>query len=215
MSILNYYKHKERALPNPQGPLSRVIPSNAIAFANSEVRQVIDQARGGEKTRKRRKGISPRVYSPKERAEIGKLACSVGATEVAKRFTKKLGFSVNESTVRSMKKAYLTKLREKRLREDDDLTILELPIKKKGRSLLLGPVVKSSMKQCRNSHVLNLRDYGCPINTSIVITVARGLGEVIDRTRLATAYRPTTFPISRPQNNYSPINVVHTSPYMW
>ena len=62
MSILNYYRHKERALPNPEGPL---IPFIAIAFANPEVRQVIDQARGGEKTRKgilqgfihRRKGL--------------------------------------------------------------------------------------------------------------------------------------------------------------
>ena len=50
-----------------------------------------------------------RVYSPKDRAEIGKLACSVGATEAAKRFRKQFGFSINESTVRSMKKTYLTK----------------------------------------------------------------------------------------------------------
>ena len=89
MSILNYYKHKERSLPNPEGPLSRVIPSNAIAFANSEVRQVIDQARGGEKTRKDRREYCQGFIHQRK----GKLACSVGATEVAKRFTKKLGFS--------------------------------------------------------------------------------------------------------------------------
>lgn len=41
----------------------------------------------------------PRDYSPKEIAKIGKLACSIGATEKDKRFTKKLGFPINESTV--------------------------------------------------------------------------------------------------------------------
>lgn len=76
-----------------------MIPSAAIASANSEVLQVINQAR---RVSNSRKGIAPNVYSPTERAKIGKLAYSVGATETAKRFTQKLGFSVNESTVRSI-----------------------------------------------------------------------------------------------------------------
>ena len=110
MSLLNYFKcqPKVRTFPNLQGPLSRVIPFAAIASANSEVLQVINQARHGSNSQK---GIAPNVYSPTERAEIGKLACSVGATEAAKRFTQKLGFSVNESTVGSITKAYLTKRR--------------------------------------------------------------------------------------------------------
>ena len=149
MSLFDYYKRqpKERTFPNPQGPLLKVIPSTAIASANSEVRcQVVSQARGGEQTLKSRKGKTSRVYSPKKRAEIGKLVCSIGATEAAKRVTKKFGFSIKESTIRSMKKAYLTKQREKRLMEEDDLTISELLMKKKGRPLLLG----KNSKQCRN-----------------------------------------------------------------
>jgi hypothetical protein len=36
MSILSYFKPKD-GLPNPRGPLSLSIPSQAIALANSEV----------------------------------------------------------------------------------------------------------------------------------------------------------------------------------
>ena len=90
-----------------------------------------------------------------------------------------------------MKKAYLTKLHENRLREEDDLTILELLIKKKGRSLLLGKKLDEEVQE----YVLKLRDYGCPINISIVINEARGLGEVIDRTRLAKYGGPATLTV--------------------
>ena len=48
------------------------------------------------------------------------------------------GTGISESTVRGFKKAYLNELRSKRLREEEDLTVQELPLKKKGRPLLLG-----------------------------------------------------------------------------
>ena len=132
-----------------------------------------------------------RVYSPKERAELGKLAGMVGATEAAKRFTKKCGFSINESTVRAIKKAYLAKRHEKRLREEDDSAISELHIKKKGRPFLLERKLDDAVQE----YLLKLRDHGCPINTSIVIAVTRGLEEVIDRTRLAKYGGPATLTV--------------------
>jgi len=54
------------------------------------------------------------VYSPKKRAEIGKLVCRVGATEAARRLTKKYGLRIpiNESTARKIKEVYLEKRRE-------------------------------------------------------------------------------------------------------
>ena len=150
--------------------------------------QVINQARRGLNSRK---GIALNVYSPIERAKIGKLACSIGATEAAKRFMQKFGFSVNESTITSIKKAYLTKRCEKRLREEEDLTISELSLKKKGRPLLL----RRKLDEAVQEYVLKLRDHGCPINTSIVIAVAKGLGEVMDLTRLAKYGGPATLTV--------------------
>ena len=43
------------------------------------------------------------------------------------------GTGISKSTVRGFKKAYLNELRSKRLREEEDLTVQELPFKKKGR----------------------------------------------------------------------------------
>ena len=53
MSLFEYYKRlpKERILPNPQGPLSRVIPSAAISSANSEL-AISQEERGSEQTLK-------------------------------------------------------------------------------------------------------------------------------------------------------------------
>ena len=110
-------------------------------------------------------------------------AYSNGATEAAKRFTQKLGFLL----MRSIKKANLTKWSEKRLREEE---ISELPIKIKGRPLL-GRKLDEEVQE----YVLKLRDHGYPINTFIVIAVAKGLGEVMDLTRLAKYGGPATLTV--------------------
>ena len=80
MSLLDYFKRKG-PLPDPRGSLARVIPSSAIAAPNSEVEKSICP--------KSRKGLKKIVYSPRERAQIGKLACSIGATAAAKSFSRK------------------------------------------------------------------------------------------------------------------------------
>ena len=138
-SILSYFslRSKEGSLPNPTGSLSRKISPSAIVSANSEVAKVIQQVNNnGSISGKSSKRNKPRFFSPKERAEIGKLACSIGATAAARHFSKKFGYTMNESTVRGLKQAYLTERRRKRLMEDEDLTVHELPMKKKGRPLL-------------------------------------------------------------------------------
>jgi len=42
MALLKYLQHTS-ALPKPQGPLSRVMPSSSIAAANKEVKRVLDE----------------------------------------------------------------------------------------------------------------------------------------------------------------------------
>ena len=56
------------------------------------------------------------------------------------------------------------------------MTISELLIKKKGRPLLL----KRELDEAVQEHVLKLRDHECPIDTSIIIAVVKGLREVMD-----------------------------------
>ena len=104
--------------PDPKESLARIIPSSAITVANSEVEKSICY-----KSRKKR------VYSPRERAQMGKLACTIGTTAAAKSFSGKLGVTINESTVRGCKKAYIAKWSAKRLREEEaqDVSITLAP----------------------------------------------------------------------------------------
>ena len=44
-------------------------------------------------------------------------------------------------------------------------------------------------------YVLKLRECGCPVNTVIVLTVARGIAKVMERTRLAEQCGPATLTI--------------------
>ena len=95
MSLLDYFRLKRcGSLPNARGPLSNRISSTVIASANSEVRAVLN----GKPLQGSRKGKKHHVYSPKERAEIGRLAGKIGASEAARKFSRKLGHSINEST---------------------------------------------------------------------------------------------------------------------
>ena len=54
MSILKYFKRIDKAessnvLPDPEGPLSTTVPSEAIATANEEVRDVLDKSCDGKR----------------------------------------------------------------------------------------------------------------------------------------------------------------------
>jgi len=40
-----------------------------------------------------------------------------------------------------------------------------------------------------------LRDYGCPVNTTIVVAVARGIAKAMDQTRLAEYGGPATLTV--------------------
>ena len=113
MSLLDYFALKRnRSLPNPRGPLSLRIPSIAIASAIDRVRSVLA---GRSSIPGSRKGEKHQFYSPKIRAEIGELACNLGPSEAAKRYSKKLEHPVNESTVRRFRTLYLEERHSRRV----------------------------------------------------------------------------------------------------
>ena len=118
---------------------------------------------------------------------MAKLVCTIGAMAAAKSFSRKLGVTVNESTVHGCKKAYIAEQSTKRLREED-LSVNELQLKKKGRSLLLGKRLDNAVQE----YILKLRKCGCPINTHLIIAATRGIAQAMDRTRLAEYGGPAT-----------------------
>jgi len=131
------------------------------------------------------------IYSPKRRAEIGKLAGQIGPSEAARRFSRNLGYSVNESTARRFKKLCDQERKTKRMKEEPE-DIIELPLKKRGRPLLLGKSLDDQVQE----YIMKLHEYGCVVNTTIVVVVARGLATVIEPSRLSERGGPVTLELS-------------------
>ena len=80
-----------------------------------------------------------------------------------------MGKTVNNTTVHSMKRAYLEK-REKR-RAEDDVDVTVLPWKKRGRPVLLGEELDEKMKM----YLQKVRDGGGVVTGRIAIVAARGI----------------------------------------
>ena len=126
-------------LPDPRGSLSSAIPSQEIAAANKEVQKESESAASGAKCGPYKK------YSTALRLEIAKHASQHGAATTARYYSRKLEKKVSESTVKSIKKAYVEELR-KRPWADDGEAITALPTKKRGRKFLLGQDVDQKVQ---------------------------------------------------------------------
>ena len=95
-----------------------MISSSAIVAANSEVEKSICP--------KSQKGLKKRVCSPREH---GKTCVHHRNNGSSKKLSRKLGVTINESTVRGCKKAYIAERSAKRLREEEakDVSITLAP----------------------------------------------------------------------------------------
>ena len=176
--ILKYFSivDKRKRLPDPAGPLSRTIPSSSIAACNKEVEAVLENGRHSGV-----KGPYCKL-TPSQRWEVGKKAAIFGIASAIHYYKDKFPhLHLTEPTVRRNKNAYLEELKKRPRKDDDDLDGGELPLKKRGRPLLLG----KELDQQVQDYVKDLRSRGCPINTSIVIGVGKGIvmndGNVVSR----------------------------------
>ena len=92
MSIEKYFKRlptpQESVLPNPHGSLSLSIPPRAIASANRAVTRVMQQQSSAAKGKRRGKY---NIYSPEQRAEIGRYDVQHGIASTRRAFSRKLG----------------------------------------------------------------------------------------------------------------------------
>ena len=82
MALYRYFKASDTKLPDPRGPLSKEVPSTAIAAANGEVKHVVELQRG--KTR------GPYTkFTPEQKAEIGKRAAEHGVVATVRYYEKR------------------------------------------------------------------------------------------------------------------------------
>ena len=171
MSLIKWLKSaKSPSLPGLPDPKNAVTVEEAIATeaANDAVEAIFS-----EPPPKRQRG-GYAFYSAEIRAKIGKSACEIGNTKTVKKFTIILGKKLNESTVRSMKKAYI----EAKQRAGDDVP--DLPRRMRGQPLLLG-----DLDTVVQSWIRKVRVAGGVINVQIVMAASLGIVKKCDRKRLA------------------------------
>ena len=168
MALLRYLKRVD-GLPDPKGPLTSSIPAQAIAEANKEVQKAMDQSSVTGTCGKKRG--SYKNYTATQRSEIGKYSCQHGAAATARHFSMKLGSKVSESTVKSIKKAYLEELQKRPRTDDCGELISALPVKKRGRKLLLG----DDLYQKVQIYLCKVREGEGAVSGRIVIAAARGI----------------------------------------
>ena len=172
LDIRRFFKSRH-GLPDPNGSLSGDISSAVIASANAEVEKLLND----DCIKKNVRGPYKK-YSAKDRAEIGKYASQHGLTAAAGHFSRKLGVNMSKSTIQSIKKSYLDGVREKRARDDEDLTLL--PGKKRGRHLLLGDELDKQVQM----YLKRVRDGGGVVSARIALAAARGMLLSFDKFKL-------------------------------
>ena len=165
MALLRYLKRVD-GLPDPKGPLTSSISAQAIAEANKEVQKAM-----GQNSVTGKKRGSYKKYTATQRSEIGKYSCQHGAAATARHFSLKLRSKVSESTVKSIKKAYLEELRKRPRTDDGGEPISALPVKKRGRKLLLG----DDLDQKVQIYLRKVREGGGAVSGRIVIAAAKGI----------------------------------------
>ena len=146
MSILKFLAKTTE----PKSPLLLQTDNPAFVGANNEIYKTVLNS-GGVK----RKRGSHNNYSPEIRAKIATYAVENGIANAARKFTKELDSPVNQSTVRSIKKAYLKTSKRRRLDFDQE-PICELPKETRGRPVLLGKydeILQDYLKTLRSEGV--------------------------------------------------------------
>ncbi|SMN02226.1 hypothetical protein SPONN_625 [uncultured Candidatus Thioglobus sp.] len=175
MDLRQYFKPASSAsLPCSKGPLSKVLKEGAIAAANKAVSEVLD-------TPESKPRGSYSKFTPEQQAEIGRYAVLNGNKAAVRHFSKSLGKEVKESSASTWKKKYL--LETKRVQGKcgkDAPNIKALPVKKRGRPLLLGTSLDDEVK----SYIRAVREAGGVITSAITIAAATAIVRQTDRNLL-------------------------------
>eukprot|EP00058_Branchiostoma_floridae_P006720 XP_002592208.1 hypothetical protein BRAFLDRAFT_84636 [Branchiostoma floridae] len=154
-------------LPGLPNPADTAYPLD-IAAANREVEKAVKNAS------RKRKREGNNHYSPEIRAKMAKLCIEVGPKKAARKMTQELGREINESTVRSIKKAF-----QKEIARQGTNDIASFPHKNVGRPLMLGDI-----DEVVQVFVRSTRDAGGVVNRAVIMSTAKGIIMRRDRSLL-------------------------------
>ena len=151
-----------------QGPFLSI---GAIKDANEAVRAVKQP-----KTR----GVYSKI-SPENQAAVAKYAIEHGNKAAVRHFGRKLDVDLKASSVATWKSKYLSEMQRKINAGDDDKEVTSLPVKKRGRPLLLGEDLDEKVKR----YVVAIRNNGGIVTTAITLAAASAIVRRTDRNLLA------------------------------
>ena len=174
MALFKYFKRTDdkasSILPDPQGSLSAIVPSSRIEAVNTMVRPVIEEQIDDNCSKKSSRG-KYEIFSPDEKAKIGKRAAEHGVLSTIRHFSKIYpDCALNESTVRGWKNKYKNELWRLK-KSGEEVVVRELVDRKHGRPLLLG----NELDQQVQAYVHALHLNGGIVNTAIVIATGEGI----------------------------------------
>ena len=125
------------SLPSPNGPLADCISSETIKNANQAVVEATSkppEARG-----------TYHHVDAEMQVMIAQYACEHGNKAAMEHFTCQLGLDVKKSSVSTWKMKYLAEVKH-RVKIGESAVVKRLPIKKRGRPLLIGEKLDEEVK---------------------------------------------------------------------
>ena len=111
--------------------------------------------------------------SAKDKAVIGEYASKNGVAAAIRHFKKTERFlSLKETSVCGWRDAYCRELAtQSRKRSGSPISVVELPVKRRGRPLLLGEEMEREVQ----SFIKSSRELGIAVSTAVVMATARGV----------------------------------------
>ena len=185
-TLYRYFKLISKSLPDPEGPLSETLPSATIKAANEAVLAASKQPPN--------KQLSKRGHYVKltgvQQAQIARYALFHGNQAAIRRYNEEYSTEIKESSVSTWKSKYVNELDRKRKAGDfeasGEVVIDTLPLKKRGRPLLLGSELDDQVK----CYIKDARAAGTPIDTTVVMASGEAIVRKTDKNLLKDSGGP-------------------------
>ena len=170
MALHRYFKVSGK-LPDPNGSLSKEMPSAAIREANKNVEKATTEAQNSKK-RGREKYSR---FTPTQAAQVAKYAVEHGNQAAIRRYSKEFCTEIKDSTLSTWKSKYCSAIKEcqkeGKYAESGEIVVSSLPSKKRGRPLLMGDDLDRQVQ----SYVRATRDGKGAVTTTVVLAAGEAI----------------------------------------
>ena len=170
MALHRYFKPISSKLPDPNGALSKEMPSMAIREANKSVEEAT-QAQNSKKRSREKYGR----FTSTQAAQVAKFAVEHGNQAAIRRYSEEFRLVIKDSTLSTWKSKYCDAIKEcqkgGKYAESGEIVVTSLPSKKRGRPLLIGNDLDKQVQ----SYVRATRDGKGAVTTTVVLAAGEAI----------------------------------------